>query len=254
MGGLLALDHAVRDIPLDFLILFSSISAFGNRGQADYAGANAFMDAFACYRNRRVRNGECHGKPRVELAAVARRRHEARFTKRTLMRDNAGMAPLDTLAGLRTLKLALGSEQEQILVAQGIPARIRAALWPSISTLSKTTTPAPAGSVAKEDPAAIHATEVRPLLRALTRIVAELQKIDVETIEPETELTKYGFDSIGFMELADRLNKALGLNLMPTVFFEHPTLSSLGNHLLKKFPDAIREKLRLSRARVGRKL
>ncbi len=184
VGGLLALDHAVRDIPLDFLILFSSISAFGNRGQADYAGANAFMDAFACYRNRRVRNGECHGKT-VALNWPLWREGGMKLDSRseTLMRDNAGMAPLDTLAGLRTLKLALGSEQEQILVAQGIPARIRAALWPSISTLSKTTTPAPAGSVAKEDPAAIHATEVRPLLRALTRIVAELQKIDVETIE-----------------------------------------------------------------------
>ncbi|KIM92741.1 hypothetical protein OIDMADRAFT_62276 [Oidiodendron maius Zn] len=39
------------DIHLDFLVLFSSMSAlFGNAGQANYAGANTFLDAFVQYR------------------------------------------------------------------------------------------------------------------------------------------------------------------------------------------------------------
>ena len=46
--GTLALDAALRDERPDFLLLFSSISAFaGMPGQADYASANAFLDAYA---------------------------------------------------------------------------------------------------------------------------------------------------------------------------------------------------------------
>ena len=48
VAGLLALDAATRDQELDFFVLFSSLTAvFGNIGQADYAAANGFMDAYA---------------------------------------------------------------------------------------------------------------------------------------------------------------------------------------------------------------
>ncbi len=46
--GTLVLNEAVRDLPLDLFILFSSITAIvGGIGQADYCAANSFLDAFA---------------------------------------------------------------------------------------------------------------------------------------------------------------------------------------------------------------
>ena len=46
--GTLALKEALAGIPLDFLVLFSSISSFmAPAGQVDYVAANSFLDAFA---------------------------------------------------------------------------------------------------------------------------------------------------------------------------------------------------------------
>jgi NAD(P)-dependent dehydrogenase (short-subunit alcohol dehydrogenase family) len=47
--GTLVLERVMQEIPLDFLALFSSMSAItsGGPGQVDYCAANAFMDAYA---------------------------------------------------------------------------------------------------------------------------------------------------------------------------------------------------------------
>jgi hypothetical protein len=46
------LHHVLKDQPLDFFVLFSSISGIvGTRGQAAYAAANTFLDSFVSYRH-----------------------------------------------------------------------------------------------------------------------------------------------------------------------------------------------------------
>ncbi|HEU4322646.1 MAG TPA: SDR family NAD(P)-dependent oxidoreductase, partial [Roseiflexaceae bacterium] len=54
LQGTLALLEATRDLPLDLVVLCSSITAVaGGFGQSDYCGANAFLDALAAATRRR---------------------------------------------------------------------------------------------------------------------------------------------------------------------------------------------------------
>jgi amino acid adenylation domain-containing protein len=53
IDGTIALHHAIAGIPLDFFVCFSSVQSFlGNAGQANYAAACAFQDAWARAANR----------------------------------------------------------------------------------------------------------------------------------------------------------------------------------------------------------
>jgi phthiocerol/phenolphthiocerol synthesis type-I polyketide synthase E len=64
--GTRVLEEVFRDEPLDFLALCSSRSSIlGGFGQVDYAAANAFLDAFAHYRN--AKNGSAGG-PRFTVS------------------------------------------------------------------------------------------------------------------------------------------------------------------------------------------
>lgn len=49
--GTLVLERVLSDVPLDFIVLFSSMTSTtgGGPGQVDYCAANAFMDAYAQY-------------------------------------------------------------------------------------------------------------------------------------------------------------------------------------------------------------
>lgn len=52
VAGTLALESALASVPIDFFLLCSSLTAIlGGLGQADYAAANSFLDAFAASRD-----------------------------------------------------------------------------------------------------------------------------------------------------------------------------------------------------------
>ncbi|MEJ2416576.1 MAG: SDR family NAD(P)-dependent oxidoreductase, partial [Exilibacterium sp.] len=125
VAGAVNLDRASRALDLDFFMLFSSIAgAFGNAGQADYAAANAFMDAFAHYRNDLVAAGQRRGRTlsiNWPLWREGGMRVGAGIEK--LMSDTYGLVPLETEAGTEALHrawtLASDAGLAQVLVLSG---------------------------------------------------------------------------------------------------------------------------------------
>ena len=81
VDGLINLDEATKEIPMDFFILFSSgTGAFGNAGQADYAAANAFMDSYAAFRNDLAAQRKRYGQTLShKLASMERWRDENKY-------------------------------------------------------------------------------------------------------------------------------------------------------------------------------
>ncbi|WP_162902851.1 SDR family NAD(P)-dependent oxidoreductase [Taibaiella koreensis] len=80
------------------------------------------------------------------------------------------------------------------------------------------------------------------LTGALCGYAAAVLKVPATDIDPGAGMDKYSYDSIAYTEFAIRLNDAFGLQLAPTLFFEHATLSALAAHLLDRWPSVFEEK------------
>ncbi|MBS1159651.1 MAG: pksN [Proteobacteria bacterium] len=239
LAGTLHLDHALGDGELDFLVLFSSLSGvFGNPGQADYAAANAFLDRFAEAREARRAAGLCQGRT-VAIAWPLWRQGGMRMAAdaRRLMRQSTGLGELDSAAGVDALARALAGESARLMVLAGDPPRLRQ----RVAALHQPAAPsAPAPLSAAVEPAL-----AGPLQAALMHSVSRQLKVAESDLDPDVELTEYGFDSISFTQLANDLNERLGLELTPTLFFEYPTLAGLGACLMADHGAAIAARLGL---------
>ena len=234
MAGTLALDDATRHLKLKYFILCSSIAGVqGNLGQADYAGANAFLDGFAQWRNENVGRTISIDWPLWRDGGM-----RMGAANEELMRQATGMVAMDAESGMRALERCLASGHAQVLVAYGDTARIRERL---LSSSEPSLRVAPDGL--HDDLRRRLASSVRA---ELVRLVAEVQRIRPEKVSLQRDLSDYGFDSISFTELANALNRTYALTLMPTLFFEIPDLEALADHLIAHHPQALLKKYSLA--------
>ncbi|MBE7172402.1 MAG: SDR family NAD(P)-dependent oxidoreductase [Williamsia sp.] len=121
IAGIVHLDVATADEPLEFFIAFSSLSAFtGNRAQTDYAYANGFMDGFILHRNLLVEAGRRKGKsisvnwPLWENGGMTPRKEVV-----DLMESIAGIVPLPGATGKKIFDKILHGNHRQLCVVQG---------------------------------------------------------------------------------------------------------------------------------------
>lgn len=64
------------------------------------------------------------------------------------------------------------------------------------------------------------------VLALLSQTVSSLLKVSIYDLDSDTEWAEYGFDSILFTELADRLNRGHGLGLTPAIFLSMALFAS----------------------------
>ena len=228
VAGTLHLDEATADLALDSFICFASISgALGNIGQADYAAANAFMDAFAHHRHALQGQGLRQGQSlAVDWPLWSEGGMQVDESLRQGLTQQLGLIPLDSEHGCAALLQALATGQPQVLVVEGMLRRFMAGLAPGAKTASVVAPPVVETIVAGPDALQDKAE------RYFVRLLSTTLKRPAHSIDPRAQMEAYGIDSILVMELTRALEQVFG-SLSKTLLFEYQTLAALTAYFLQ---------------------
>ncbi|MFB6887791.1 SDR family NAD(P)-dependent oxidoreductase [Kitasatospora sp. NPDC056327] len=233
-------------------VLYSSMSGLlGYPGQANYAAANAFLDALAHHRRDLGLTASSVDWGLWERASGM----TGHLTHTDLRRvERYGLSPLPTARALAGFDLALELDEPQLAVVPAPSAAAGDPLPDLFADLSAHTPQRAAARAAAPDGGA--ATEGAPeetarllglepgqraqrlvdLVRAHTATV--LGHPGPEAIDAGTPFRDAGLDSLASTELRNRLGTALGARLTATAVFDHPTPAALAGHLDRVLTEA----------------
>jgi polyketide synthase PksL len=225
--GTYNLDEASKDVDLDFLLLFSSISAItGNSGQADYATANSFMDQFAAYRNQLVATNQRQGKTiSINWPLWQEGGMKVDAPTQEMIRQHTGMHPMQTATGMQTFYSSLALPHSQLLVMEGDVQQLHQTLF--FDKTNHEIIPEETAAVADMDAGSIEEKTQDYIKKQLS----ELFKLPSRKIDAYAPLEKYGIDSILSMSLTNQLEKTFG-SLPKTLFFEYQTIRELTDYFI----------------------
>ena len=240
MRGAWNLHVLTADSPLDLFVMYSSaVSLLGSPGQANYAAANAFLDALAHHRRMMglpgvsINWGPFSG---VGLAAAQVNRGE-RLSQR-------GMGSMTPEQGVEVLGRILGGGVVQLGV---VPLNVRqwigfypsaagSPFWLDLLQVHGTSgSGAQQGSTFRED---LLSTEPRERAAKMEKYLGErlagVLRLDATKISRLTTFGTMGLDSLMGLELRNRMESDLNVRLSATLLFTYPTLSSLAAQLLER--------------------
>ncbi|MEU9471109.1 SDR family NAD(P)-dependent oxidoreductase [Streptomyces avermitilis] len=240
------LHELTADLGLSHFVLFSSgVGTFGGAGQANYAAANAFLDALA---HRRRAAGlpatslawglwETTAGMSAHLSDVDRRRMAQAgvlaFTPRQglALFDAAWNSDATTLVPMRLDKAVLrGKAAESTL-----PAPFRGLVRAPLRRASAAGGRAAGQSFAQRLAEQSENGRRQLLLDLIHRQVAGVLDYAADApLDPKLPFRELGFDSLTAVELRNGLIAATGVQLSAALVFDYPTATALAEHLESK--------------------
>lgn len=230
--GTLVIEKLFENQALDFLALYSSIqSVLGEFGQADYCGANAFLDAVA--QRNALRGGphtvainwdiwrEVGITVDTEVPPHMRQLRDEMLEKGILNRE-----------GLEAFDRILSSGLPQIIVStQDLPGRIE--LGKSLTGESFLQELQKASGTGSRAPRRVLGTGHIAASSDLEQTIAEVwqQILGTEQIGVNDNFFDLGGNSLLGLQLVSELSRELGLQIAPVMLFEFPTIGLLARHL-----------------------
>ncbi|WP_263985257.1 type I polyketide synthase, partial [Streptomyces sp. HPF1205] len=231
------LHEATRDLDLAAFVLFSSTTGtFGAAGQANYAAANAELDALAHHRR-------ALGLPAASIAwgpwAGSGMAADAGAVEDRMRRG--GMRPMAAGPALAVLGQAARGDDATLTVADIDWDRF-AAGYTAARPSALVTALAPAAAPRPTDAGTGLAATLTPLTpaereRALLDLVRDhtalvLGHTSTDAIKADRAFRDLGLDSLTSVELRNALGRTTGLRLPGGLVFDHPTPAALARRLL----------------------
>ncbi len=234
-----------RDQPLDFFVLFSSAAALlGSPGQANYAAANAMLDALAEHRRQL-------GLPALSVQWGP---WNSEGMTRNLKIDlqSMGIAAIDPAAGVEALDGLLAQEKAVAavlsvsswgrFVSRRPPGSaglfsLLAETKPLRTELHETIRSEQAGQRGDALSAVLHRADAADRRIRLAEYLRQ-QTLQILALPPHTPIDEdealhdLGLDSLMAVELRNALVAALERQLPPTLVLDYPTLRTLTDFLL----------------------
>ncbi|WP_372012941.1 SDR family NAD(P)-dependent oxidoreductase [Tistrella mobilis] len=232
------LHRATEGREIDLFVTFSSIAAItGAPGQANYAAANAALNALA-----RLRRSQ--GLPAVSIAwgpwdadGMAERTRDANQARFA----GLGLKRMPAVEAVDAFSHLLQAGPPVVMVAdvawprflRGLPGGGAAAFYGLIDRPARDTGSRETGALlarldaaAPADREALLATALRDEIAAVTGLT------EAGEIGPDQPLSGLGIDSLMAVELKNRIEAGLRCTLNPTLLLDHPTLAALSRHLI----------------------
>ncbi|WP_415954515.1 SDR family NAD(P)-dependent oxidoreductase, partial [Streptomyces sp. KLOTTS4A1] len=260
------LHELTADHNLAYFALYSSAAGtFGGPGQANYAAANAFLDALATHRH-------AHGLPAVSLAwgpwgegGMLGQLGAADIARM----GRSGLVPLTARQGLDLFDTATAAaaatvtatatatatapdvdaapEPPHLLLARLTPneSQVRPDMLPPLLRPFFRTAMRRHAAAAAQRPAAASTAALEERLSHCTQdeayrvvldlvrdaIAAVLGHASAAAVEVTRGFLEIGFDSLTAVEFRNRVNQLTGLKLAATLIFDHPSPEALARHL-----------------------
>jgi acyl transferase domain-containing protein/acyl carrier protein len=244
VDGAINLHELTAHAELREFILYSSASAIlGIPGQGNYAAANTFLDALAAHRR-------ANGLPGMSLAwgaweqatgitAGLSEADHARF-------ERMGLTPLSDEQGLELIDIARSIDEPLLVPVRLDKAALRCqAEAGTLPAILRGLVRAPArraanaqGSLARRLAGAPESDwDAIVLELVLSHVAGVLGHASAEAIDPQRPFKEAGFDSLGAVELRNRLGQSTGLGLASTLIFDYPTPAAVAGYLRSRVAD-----------------
>jgi mycoketide-CoA synthase len=217
----------------------------GSPGQANYAAANAFLDALACHRDHTQRRGTSvawgYWQTPSGMTAHLNTTDVTRLT-------STGLTPITSEHGLALFDAALASQRRNLLASPfntgALNRRARnGTLDPILSALAHSR-PQAATASPQTLVASLATQTPQQRLATLTAMVnasiaAVLAHPDPDALDPDGHFKDLGIDSLTALELRNALSQRTGLALPVSLALDHPTPAALATHLADLLADLL---------------
>ena len=235
IAGCLNLHHLTSHLPLDFFILFSSISSIiGNPGQGNYSAANSFLDSFCHYRRKLGLPALTINWGALNTGILARNSKVAKHL------ENHGINAMSTKLACQILEKAFLENDVQLCafdlnwqkLMEAMPPLRKSSTFMDFSHRSANTS---TNTFVEELRTMDELQRLDYITHAIKETIAKTLRMDPSSLDISTRINTLGIDSLMAMELQTTMEDKLDAKIPTIELMKGPSIKQLAQLTLELY-------------------